>query len=364
MKNSASLLAFVTVILLFVVLYNIFMDTFANGLSIIWVLMLVVFLAAYFVRRFVYLPRFQREMAAELNLENPELEIKTNKELKKGAAVKARRTYLGELSSYFWFFFIIFIFRSFIYEPFKIPSGSMQPTLEIGDYIAVNKHHYRLQDPIWQKTIVRFAPVERGDIVVFKSPTTNEDWIKRVIGLPGDIVHYDQIRQEFMIISDCMIPESVSRKVDWNYPEESLERGCKISKITYGAFSPNYNYFYNGSYQNMRSETLTTASGSEVTHYTLQNPSPLNFAAANIYRQPGQTPLTWVIPADHYFMIGDNRDNSQDSRFVGPIPFEAIVGKAEFIWFALKYNSQNGSLEGINFSRIFTGLYQHVSPTE
>lgn len=362
MKKSASLLAFVTVIVLFVLLYNIFIDSFANALSLIWVIMLLVFLGAYLVRRFVYVPRFQRALAQELGLENPEEEIKTNKELKKGAALRARRTFLGELSSYFWFFFIIFAFRAFIYEPFKIPSGSMQPTLQIGDYIAVNKHYYRLHDPIWQKTIVKLNPVERGDIVVFKAPNTNEDWIKRVLGLPGDVVHYDQYTQTFTILSSCSDPQTAARNLDWNNLA-NLPAGCNLVPISYGQFTPAREYFYHGNYQRQRTETLTNSQGTQVTHYTLQNPVAFNYVTAvGIYSQPGLPALTWVVPADHYFMIGDNRDNSQDSRFVGPISYQAIVGKAEFIWFALKYNNL-GSLEGVNFSRIFTGLYPHIAPS-
>ncbi|RIY36450.1 signal peptidase I [Psittacicella gerlachiana] len=362
MKKYASLSAFITVIVLFIILYNIFINGFANALSIIWVIMLLVFLAAYVVRRWVYVPRFQRAMAQELGLADPEAEIKNNKELKKGAALKARRTYLGELSSYFWFFFIIFLFRSFIYEPFKIPSGSMQPTLQIGDYIAVNKHYYRLHDPIWQKTIIRLAPVERGDIVVFKAPTSNEDWIKRVLGLPGDIVHYDQDRQKFQIISGCTNPEEVAKNINWQNLS-NLGNNCQVVNISYGAFTTDYNYFYYNNYQLVRSETLTSSQGESLTHYTLQNPQAFDYAnARGIYRQSGLPALTWVIPADHYFMIGDNRDNSQDSRFVGPIAYQAIVGKAEFIWFALKYDA-SGNMKGVNFSRIFTGLYPHISLT-
>ncbi|MFC6277228.1 signal peptidase I [Psittacicella hinzii] len=363
MKKHASLLAFIIVVALFVLLYRIFMDNFSNGLSIIWVIMLLVFLAAYTVRRFYYVPYFRKQKAQELNLQGTEQDLKQNKELNAAAKVLARKTLAGELSSYFIFFLVIFVFRAFVYEPFKIPSGSMQPTLEIGDYIAVNKHQYRLHDPIWQKTIVRLNPVERGDIVVFKEPRQQkEDWIKRVIGLPGDIVHYDQYNQKFLVISNCQNPRSVAQGLDWTSLTNNsvVGEGCKVNVFTYGQFSANYDYFYLNSYQNQRTETLMTSDGHELSHYTLQNPQPLDYAQANVYRQEGMPVLTWVVPEDKYFMVGDNRDNSEDSRFVGFIPFENIVGKAEFIWFSLKYDNTGNTLTGVNYKRIFTGLYPNI----
>lgn len=363
MKKMASLAAFLSVAALFFVLYKLFIDQ-ANGLSIIWVIMLSVFIVAWLITKFIITPQIQTAKAAELGID---LSVTPpGKELRKAAKILARRTYFGELSSYFIYFFLIFLFRSFIYEPFKIPSGSMQPTLQIGDYIAVNKHYYRLHDPIWQKTLVKLNPVERGDIVVFKEPEHGkEDWIKRVIGLPGDVVFYNQYTQRFTVLSGCKDPMETARSVDFlNIHEQTLPESwsCVLETFTYGDFSPAPNYFYYNNYQIKRTETITNTDGKELVHYTLQNPQAINYAAAGVYRQEGLPVLTWVVPANHYFMVGDNRDNSKDSRFVGPVSYESIVGKAEFIWFSLKYNNITNALEGVNFPRIFTSLYP-VIPT-
>lgn len=195
------------------------------------------------------------------------------------------------------------LIRSFFYEPFNIPSGSMKPTLEIGDYLFVHKPSYgysRYSFPFGVVPIegrVKAKAPQRGDVIVFKLPTnTRVDYIKRIVGMPGETV---QVRRGRLYINNKIVPrEAVGVKKLENY-----RRG-------------NTNIY----------EYIETLPGN-VIH--------------RIYEESDDEILdntdTYVVPDDHYFVMGDNRDNSQDSRVghsVGFVPFENIVGRADFIFFS------------------------------
>ena len=199
------------------------------------------------------------------------------------------------------------LIRSFLYEPFNIPSGSMKPTLEIGDYLFVNKPAYgysRYSFPFGLAPIegrIWSAPPQRGDIIVFKLPTnTSVDYIKRIIGLPGDKI---QMKEGRLYINDKMVPrESVGFKKDADPPSSPRAVQQYIETLPGG---------------------VTHSIYEESDHEALDNAGP------------------YIVPEDHYFMMGDNRDNSQDSRVtkvVGYVPLENIVGRADVIFF-----STNGS---------------------
>jgi signal peptidase I len=195
---------------------------------------------------------------------------------------------------------IAFFIRTFILQPFTIPSGSMLPNLLVGDYLFVSKYSYgysRYSLP-FSPNIIKdriFASLpERGDVVVFRLPNdTDVDYIKRVIGLPGDKI---QIINGLIYIND----EEVSIT---NYNE-------------------NYKYFTQYNKNTLKNEILDGKS-----HYILDLETESLGDNTGIYR----------VPNDHYFMMGDNRDNSLDSRFidqVGYVPFENFVGRAEFLFFS------------------------------
>jgi signal peptidase I len=200
---------------------------------------------------------------------------------------------------------IVFLLRSFLFEPFKIPSGSMIPTLLVGDLILVNKYHYGVRLPVINKKIIDNNPVQRGDVMVFRYPVDpRQDYIKRVVGLPGDEVSF------------------VNQKLSINGQELPL-----VSKGEYfDADSRRYEPHF--------SEKLGA-----VEHEILVNPrrpawfggdtKAFPFAENCRYTAEG---VTCKVPAGHYFMMGDNRDNSQDSRYWGFVPDENIVGKAFFVW--------------------------------
>jgi len=195
---------------------------------------------------------------------------------------------------------IAFFIRTFILQPFTIPSGSMLPNLLVGDYLFVSKYSYgysRYSLP-FSPNIIKdriFARLpERGDVVVFRLPNdTDVDYIKRVIGLPGDKI---QIKNGLIYIND--------------------------EEVSITNYNDNYKYFTQYNKNTLKNEILDGKS-----HYILDLETESLGDNTGIYR----------VPKDHYFMMGDNRDNSLDSRFidqVGYVPFKNFVGRAEFLFFS------------------------------
>ena len=221
------------------------------------------------------------------------------------AALLTQPWWLDWTAGLFPVILIVFLLRSFLFEPFKIPSGSMVPTLLVGDLILVSKFHYGVRLPVLNKKIIDNHPVARGDVMVFRYPSDPRlDYIKRVVGLPGDEVAY--LNQKLSINGK---PVPTTAQGDF-FEADSLR------------YEPQFN------------ETL-----GEVQHKILVNPTrqayfgadPKTFPMAENCRYSPEG-VVCKVPAGHYFMMGDNRDNSQDSRYWGFVPDENIVGKAFFVW--------------------------------
>ena len=200
---------------------------------------------------------------------------------------------------------IVFLLRSFLFEPFKIPSGSMIPTLLVGDLILVNKFHYGVRLPVVNKKIIDNNAVQRGDVMVFRYPVDpRQDYIKRVVGLPGDEVSY------------------LNQKLSIN--------GKLLQTTAQGDFFEA---------DSLRYEPQFAEKLGPVEHKLLVNPrrsayygpDPKTFPMAENCRYSPEG-VVCKVPPGHYFMMGDNRDNSQDSRYWGFVPDENIVGKAFFVW--------------------------------
>jgi signal peptidase I len=234
----------------------------------------------------------------------------------------------------------ITIFRSFIFEPFQIPSGSMMPTLLVGDFILVQKFSYGIKDPVWRSQLVEIDEPKRGDIVVFKYPVDDKvDFIKRAIGLPGDKIIYRNKR--LYIQPNCSEGETQQGQLLCN----------EFNKIDFKLV--NDDEFKQGSMALARvNEDLTT-----VKHDILINPQALE--RKGLYdAQSGPNSDEWIVPKDHYFMMGDNRDNSQDSRFWGFVPKENLVGKAVFIWMSFEFENGPDDIlpgwvpTGVRFERL------------
>ncbi|MFW7525106.1 signal peptidase I [Vibrio ostreicida] len=208
----------------------------------------------------------------------------------------------------------VLVLRSFIYEPFQIPSGSMMPTLLVGDFILVEKYAYGLKDPVWRKQLVETGRPERGDIVVFKyPPEPSVDYIKRVVGLPGDIVRYSRTK-ELCIQSKG---ESQCTQVPLSEIKESPYRIGSVPLIQFN-------------------EKLGATE-----HQILVNPTRPNFEDQY---QPRRGVNEWVVPEGQYFVMGDNRDNSKDSRFWGFVPEANLVGKAVAIWISFEFERDSDSI--------------------
>ncbi len=238
----------------------------------------------------------------------------TKKEIKK---LLEPTNLVGQIGSMFPIILFVFIFRSFIIEPFRIPSGSMMPTLLSGDFIAVTKWSYGFKDPLSNAPIIKFGDVERGDVIVFKYPEDpSVDFIKRVVGLPGDEVIYKDkniyIKQKCEG-NDCKEPVLVHRVANGNYIDNT------------STFDESYNVY---------TETLLNEDGN---HQIMINPNAPEYRGY-FYRQTGRDFGSWVVPDGQYFALGDNRDNSRDSRFWGFVPREYIKGKAVFVWLSLEFD--------------------------
>ncbi|HNU11479.1 MAG TPA: signal peptidase I [Rubrivivax sp.] len=200
---------------------------------------------------------------------------------------------------------VVFVLRSFLFEPFKIPSGSMIPTLLVGDLILVNKFHYGIRLPVINTKVIDNNPVQRGDVIVFRYPVDpRQDYIKRVVGIPGDEVSY--VNQTLSINGQ----EVPTQPMGEFYDEDSLRYspifGEKLGTVEHRILvDPRRRAYY--------------------------GPEPKTFPSAQNCRYSAEG-VSCKVPAGHYFMMGDNRDNSQDSRYWGFVPDENIVGKAFFVW--------------------------------
>lgn len=248
---------------------------------------------------------------------------------------------------------LVFIVRSFIYEPFQIPSGSMMPTLLIGDFILVEKYAYGIKDPITQTTLIQTGHPKRGDIAVFKYPENPSlDYIKRVVGLPGDRVSYDPLSKTVTINPACGAGTSCDKALAVTYSDVKPSDFVQ----TFSGFEGNEQG--NGFYQLPQGETMRGGLRLATREETLGNVThsillvaEAQSQASSYYQQPGQPQSSWVVPEGMYFMMGDNRDNSADSRYWGFVPERNLVGKATAIW--MSFEKQEGEWPtGVRLSRI------------
>ena len=208
-------------------------------------------------------------------------------------------------SGFFPVILIVFVLRSFIIEPFKIPSGSMIPTLLVGDFILVNKYAYGIRLPVINKKVIDIGKPQRGDVMVFRYPEDPSlDYIKRVVGLPGDKIAYQNKR---LTINGQ--PVEVAKLDDYLHPER---------------------LYYSKQYQEKLDGVEHRILNDEDAPSFVNDATQFPFRENCLYNNAG---VICTVPEDRYFMVGDNRDNSRDSRVWGFVPDENIVGKAFFIWF-------------------------------
>ena len=201
--------------------------------------------------------------------------------------------------SIFYAVFAALLIRSFLFEPFSIPSGSMYPNLLVGDYLFVSKYSYGFSKhslpfsiPLIPKRIF-FKEPKRGEIVVFKTPEDNKtDYIKRLIALPGD---------KIKLVSNTIYLNG--KEIKQLNPREEMYKDIEVSKLQ---------------------ETLPNTNTYDIYEFKKNS----IFIDTNNFKE-------FIVPDEHYFVIGDNRDNSQDSRFIGPVPKENLVGRAEIVFLSV-----------------------------
>ena len=214
-------------------------------------------------------------------------------------------TWIEYSGSFFPVIALVFILRSFLWEPFKIPSSSMVPTLLVGDFILVNKYAYGIRLPIINKKVIEVGDPQRGDVMVFKYPKDmGQDYIKRVIGVPGDTITYENKR---LTVN--------GKPVQYTALDDYLDDQHPV-------------------YHKQFTEHLTA-----VPHRILNTEGKRTLDLGAVDDFPNREAcdysydkFTCIVPPGNYFMMGDNRDNSADSRYWGFVPDKNIVGKAIVVW--------------------------------
>ena len=230
---------------------------------------------------------------------------------KKRAAGLADPVAVEYAKSFFPVILLVFLIRSFVAEPFKIPSGSMMPTLLAGDYILVNKYTYGLRVPLANNVFYEINHPRRGDVMVFHYPPDPKvDYIKRIVGLPGDKIQYQDKRLTI--------------------------NGKLLDVVT----EDNYDYEMEGA--NIISARRLQEQLGEVKHDILIHDIPNRYNSDSLGEKL-MNGETITVPAGSYYAMGDNRDNSADSRVWGFVPEKNLVGKAFFIWFNFDQFGRVGS---------------------
>jgi signal peptidase I len=294
-----------------------YLGKWTGNFALLLLVLTVVTFAYWLAEYFVFAPR-RKASAANLERQSTDRQAKLaqqgitkvdNTDVSAArASLLAQPWWLDWTAGLFPVILVVFLLRSFLFEPFKIPSGSMIPTLLIGDLILVNKYHYGIRLPVINKKIIENHDPQRGDVMVFRYPKdTSVDYIKRVVGIPGDEVSF---RSQRLYVNGVEAP--IEQAPPPGFYDEDLR-----------LYFPEY-----------------TEKFGDQSHNIL-----LNLGAQPFYGPPDKIEfpfrdnchysaegLTCKVPPGNYFMMGDNRDNSQDSRWWGFVPDENIVGKAFFVW--------------------------------
>ncbi len=226
----------------------------------------------------------------------------------KRAAGATESSFIEYSRGFFPIILVVFLLRSFLAEPFQIPSSSMRPGLVVGDFILVNKFAYGIRTPVINNVAIPVGQVQRGDVVVFNFPPNPQvNFIKRAIGLPGDTIEY---RNKQLTVNGKPVPDVESGSYDY------IEQG--LTMVRTGRYSEK---------MGSRHYDVIKVDGAP----TVYVPAVTNFDGREACRYD-DSGFVCKVPQGQYFMMGDNRDNSHDSRYWGFVPDKLIVGKAFMIW--------------------------------
>ncbi|MFD2368357.1 signal peptidase I [Pseudoduganella sp. GCM10020061] len=232
------------------------------------------------------------------------------------ASMLRQPTWIEYSGSFFPVIALVFVLRSFLFEPFKIPSSSMVPTLLVGDFILVNKFTYGIRLPIINKKVIELNSPQRGDVMVFKYPKDmSQDYIKRVIGVPGDKITYENKR---LTVN--------GKEIRYEPLEDYLDDEQSV-------------------YHKQYMEHLAGKPHRILNHASNGLQSPVDEFPNKQNCTYSYDKITCIVPEGNYFMMGDNRDNSLDSRYWGFVPDKNIVGKAVVVWMNLSNPRRIGGIE-------------------
>lgn len=238
--------------------------------------------------------------------------------------------------SFFPVALVVLVLRSFVFEPFRIPSDSMMPTLLDGDFIIVNKYAYGLRLPVINKEILPIGKPQRGDVVVFRYPDDPSiNYIKRLVGLPGDQV---RVHNDRLIINGEPVPT-----VDRGLYEDGCYQGMRLAEEHLG--NGKHLIMYCPTPGDIAVDPLPDCNRSQARSYVCVE-------AENVGLPDRGDTVELTVPPGQYLMIGDNRDNSQDGRYFGFVPADHLVGKATRIWFNWDLQRSGGPI----WSRIGTRI--------
>jgi signal peptidase I len=231
----------------------------------------------------------------------------------------------------------VLLLRAFVFEPFRIPSDSMMPTLLDGDFIIVNKFAYGLRLPVINRKVVQIGEPQRGDVVVFRyPPNPSINYIKRLVGLPGDRV---QVKDDKLIINGQPVPAA-----DLGLYEDGCYEGMHLASEHLGQHT--HPIMFCPTPGDIGADPLPTCNRTPPRSYVC--------VAQQVPGEPdrGDTQTDRIVPPGSYLMIGDNRDNSEDGRYWGYVPEANLVGKATRIWFNWDWDRKGGPV----WSRIGTRI--------
>ncbi|MEC5162553.1 signal peptidase I [Janthinobacterium sp. CG_23.3] len=254
---------------------------------------------------------------AKLTAEGVKIEHGTSRSTIESALLR-QPTWVEYSGAFFPVIALVFCLRSFLYEPFKIPSSSMVPTLVVGDLILVNKFTYGIRLPILNKKVIEVNDPQRGDVMVFKYPRDiSQDYIKRVIGVPGDKITYENKR--LTVNGKAVTYTPLDDYLDDEQPVYHKQLQENLAGVPHRV---------------LNDDVAPTLNLNQVHDFP-------NKEACN-YNEDG---FTCVVPEGNYFMMGDNRDNSADSRYWGFVPNKNIVGKAILVWMNLSNLKRIGGIQ-------------------
>lgn len=266
------------------------------NLPLILLILILVSATIYSIDKiFFYKKRYMKAFASFSN--NEELSSQDIAKNSHEYAKKSSIWIVRESRSMLPIVIVIFILRSFIIEPYRIPSSSMEPTLLPGDFIIVNKYSYGIRQPFTNKVIANVGKPKRGDIAVFHNPNDERQlFIKRVVGVPGDLISF---KNNKFFINNNEVP--------------SEPQGTNLNHD-----------------DNMVHKSIENLIGNK--HYIYKSGDELN---SKTYMKD----LEVLVPKDHYFMMGDHRSNSSDSRYFGIISYKSLVGKFQAVWLSFNTNT-------------------------